>query len=157
MLVQSSRLVQTVQLFTLFYTGMIPWALGFKGCAKSSCFVLVSNVFLNCFSCKSLANRVGSRSFGLRMIPNDRARSGQGSRPIFGPKKQRKQKQETRKFRQNKSNVYFFFRPDIGWGPCPDLARSFGIILSPRSRNPTMFVTDFHEIISKVSQFVFCF
>ena len=39
LVVQSSRLVQMVELFALFYTGMVPGALGLKECAKQLFFM----------------------------------------------------------------------------------------------------------------------
>ena len=42
-----------------------------------------------------------------------------------------------------------FFRPKTRWGPRPDRARSFGIILSSKNRNPNMLVKPFHEIRQK--------
>ena len=39
LLVQSSRLVQTEQLVALFYTSMVPGALGLKECAKGLSFM----------------------------------------------------------------------------------------------------------------------
>ena len=37
------------------------------------------------------------------------------------------------------------FGPKTRGGPCADLPRSFGIILSPQNRKPTMFVNDVHK------------
>ena len=44
------------------------------------------------------------------------------------------------------------FGPKPCGGPCADLPRSFGIILSPQSRNPTMLVNHFHEQRSQNSK-----
>ena len=42
------------------------------------------------------------------------------------------------------------FGPKPCGGPCADLPRSSGIILSPKSRHPTMFVNEFHICFKKI-------
>ena len=48
--------------------------------------------------------------------------------------------------------IFGIFWPESPGGPSDDLGRSFGIILSPKFQNPTIFVNHFHICFKKKSK-----
>ena len=90
LVVQRNRWAYPAQNFELYHMGMVSGVLVLMGVATIMFFMILGPFFLR-ISWNGLTNMFGLRARGLRMIPNDRARSGRGPRRVFGPKNLEKQ------------------------------------------------------------------
>ena len=94
LVVQRNRWAYPAQNFELFHMGMVSGVLVLMGFAKVGFFMIFGPFFWPFFDgfMKRSNEHFKFRFFGLRMIPNDLARSGGGLQPISGLEKLEKQR-----------------------------------------------------------------